>query len=255
MQPIVYNAILKEHIEKEIAKKDFIFNDSDYLILCEMLEEINENGYNFRYLAEVETYKIPNAYQIIKKHIVRFTSEATRAYLIPQLLEKLDKECGKFIFDMYIHFKESAEYISKSNEASPAHIHVRYDNAFKVLKPKYLKNELLELMYNPRDVYYLPFTAHMLASWKLPQMETILKSYLDSEKIDFESIGLCNDGKKYYPSLETIRKELLFLAISGLRYYPSRETKGLINSFLEHDDENVRIFAKKILSKINKAVE
>lgn len=61
-------------------------------------------------------------------------------------------------------------------------IYYRYDDAFKHLKSRKIKNDLLELAYNPRDVFYLRDTMKMLSSWKNDKMEILLRQYLESDK-------------------------------------------------------------------------
>jgi len=123
-------------------------------------------GTNFHYLAEIDRFNIHGSGEIMAKYISSFPSETVRGFLIPQIVADRLKDADKLILQLYLHFKNSDEYIAKPEEPSPAHIYVRYDNAFKSLKPKRLQNELLKPAHDPRNAFYLPFTMRMLASWK-----------------------------------------------------------------------------------------
>lgn len=247
--------LLQRGIADEIAYRDFIFNDEDYRLLQTMIAEINALGYDVHYLAEIEEFRLPKSGEIIKKYINEYISEATRAYLIPQMvIDKVD-DCAKLVLDLYLHFKDSDEYISKPEKPAPAHIYVRYDNAFKRLKPKRLKNQLIKLVSNPRDAFYLPFTVRMLASWKQEDIKYILMSYLDGSSITAGSIGLYDDeNRPFYPSLAFVIRELKFTAIDGLKYYPSIEIIELIKQYTIDSDLDVRTAAKRTMRVLEKAI-
>lgn len=247
--------LLQRSINDEIAYKDFIFNDADYRLLQMMISEINTLGYDVHYLAEIEAFRLPGLGEIIKKYINKYNSEATRAYLIPQMiLDKVD-DCAKLVLDLYLHFKHSDEYISKPEKPAPAHIYVRYDNAFKRLKPKRLKKQLIKLVSNPRDAFYLPFTMRMLASWKEEEIKYMLISYLDESSITAESIGLYDEeNRPFFPSLASVRRELKFTAIDGLRYYPSIEIMELIKPYTIDSDLDVRAAAERTVKALEKTM-
>ena len=151
-----------------------------------------------------------------------------------------------------MHFKSSDEYISAPNKPTPAHIYVRYDNAFNSLKPRKIKNELIKLAYNPRDAFYLPLTIRMLASWKLPELKELLISFLCDTNIKLQDIDLLEESAESFLSLENIRRELKFTAIDGLKYYPSSETITLIEKLVYDSDSDIRILAKKSLKVLTR---
>ncbi len=252
---IVYSAVLRDAIEREKVGNGYEYSKEDRNILDEMFKEINEAvGGNYHYLAEIDLLYIKGAGSIALKYIEKFSSEGVRAFLLPHIWHEVGKSSADIIYDLYLHFKESKSYISKPNEPSSAFIYVRYDNAFMKLKPKKLKNELLELVRNPRDAFYLPFTTRMLASWKMEQMEDLLISYLDSDNISNEVLGISSDDK-YYPSAEVIKRELKFTAITGLKYYPSVKNIELIKQYSEDADKDIRACAKKTLKAYSKVME
>lgn len=248
------DALLNQNITREIAHMDFVFNDADNEVAQEMIREINTLGYEFHYLAEIETYKIPGSGCIISKYINRFSEEATRAYLVAQIIADSDnvKDCERTVLQLYLHFKSSNDYISEPGVPAPAHIYVRYDNAFKNLRPKKLKDELLTLVSNPRDAFYLPLTTRMLASWKLPGLKDLLVSFLDDSVVTAQSVGIREDSGVFYPSLEFMRRELKFTAIDGLKYYSSAETISLIKQRAIDSDLDIKLAAKKALKAMEK---
>lgn len=246
------DTLLDLSIKREIARTDFVFNDKDNEVAQEMIREINALGYDFHYLAEIESYKIPGSGNIILKYINKFSEEATRAYMIAQMVSDRIQDCGKVVLQLYLHFKSSSAYISKPGTPSPAHIYVRYDNAFNALKPKKLKDELLRLAFNPRDAFYLPLTMRMLASWRLPALKNLLISYLNDSTVTAQSVGIYEGDGIFYPSLESIKHELKFTAIDGLKYYPSTETISFIEQLTADSDLNIKMAAKKTLEKIKK---
>ena len=249
---IVYGAVLRDAIEREKAGEGYEYSKEDRKILDEVFKEINEAvGGNYHYLAEIDLLHIKGAGPIALKYIEKFSSEGVRAFLLPHIWSEVGKSSADIIYKLYLHFKKSEAYISKPNEPSPAFIYVRYDNAFMKLKPKKLKNELLDLIRNPRDAFYLPFTTRMLASWKMEQMEDLLISYLDSDNISNKNLGICTDDK-YYPSAEVIKRELKFTAITCLKYYPSVKNIELIKQYSEDADKDIRACAKKTLKAFSK---
>lgn len=249
-----YGAVLDDAIEREISGIDYRSTVEDRLILNKMFEEINETvGGDYHYLAEIDHLYIKGAGLIAIKYIKQFSSESVRAFLLPHIWLDVGKPSSDIIYELYLHFKESEYYISKPYKASSAHIYVRYDNAFWRLKPKKIKNELLNLIHNPRDAFYLPFTTRMLASWRMDQMEDLLISYLDSDNISNEILGICSDDK-YYPSAEFIKRELRFTAITGLKYYPSDKNIELIKPYSKDTDKDVKACAQKTLKAYSKAM-
>ena len=240
----IYKAVLMDQIRDEQQRKAYIYNDEDYNALQFLLRDINQLGYNFSYLAELNAFSIPGADAIIEKHILNFRSESTRAYLVVHLT---DKKYSNLVFDMYMHFKNSSEYISSSGKPDPAHIYARYDNTFKRIKPKKLKDELFDLVCNPRDAFYLPFTTRMLASWKIPELKQVLIRYLHSDNLMPESVNMQLDDEHSQRYFLYMKKRLKYTGIHALRYYPSYETLSLLKDELKTGDENQKVAIEKTI--------
>lgn len=248
-----YSVLLRLAIENELAGREYCYSEQDKELLQSMLEKINSHiGSDFHYLAELDMYCLHGIKEIVSRYINSFESESVKAYLLHHLTVDGGKEYAQLIYQLFIHFKASDEYIAIQGKPSPAHIYVRYDNAFRRLKPKRLKAELLALSRDPLDAFYLPFTMRMLASWKLPEMEEILLSYLDECRITGETLRLVPGDEKYDDHLKFSRRELKFTAIHGLRYYPSEENIEIIKSFKNNVDDDISCAAKETLRYLEK---
>ena len=252
----LYNRVVLDSIEREKKGTDYYCTGADKVLLQTLLEEINEFcGTGFRYLAELDAFTIPGSGGIIAKYIQRFSSESVRGYLLSQLVSDKIKDCDIIILHMYMHFKNSSEYISAPGVPAPAHIYVRYDNAFRALKPKRLKSELLRLAYNPRDAFYLPFTMRMLGSWKIPELKELFLSYASNGSITPQDVGLSNGDTAHFPPFDFIRRELRFLAIDALKYYPSDTIYDVISQYIDDPDPGIRVAVKRTLKVLLKAIK
>lgn len=247
-----YSKVLLANIEREKNGTDYICPETDKALLHELLNEINSHaGTNFQYLAELDAFNIAGSGKIITKYITGFSSETVRGYLIPQIVADRAADCDTLILQLYLHFKSSDEYISKPECPAPAHIYVRYDNAFRKLKPKRLAKDLVKLAGDPRDAFYLPFTVRMLASWRLPEMYDLLLRYSYSDELTARDVGIYDGSDApFYPPLEIIKRELKFTAIDGLKYFPSSEAVGIIESFAVSADQDIRAAAKRTLKAL-----
>ena len=98
-------------------------------------------------------------------------------------------------------------------------------------------------MHHPRDAYYLGLTMTMVASWRMPSMEELLRSYLDADNITEESVGGCPGA----PRLERIQEQLMFNAIGALKYYPSDANRALMQQYAESANKDIRDAALKTL--------
>ena len=248
-----YTKVLIDLIKDEIDGEDYNYSKQDGLVLRRLLDEINKkNGTRYQYLAEIDEFDISGSGKIMVQYLDEFQSESVRCYLIPQIVSDKVDNCAEIVLKAYLHFKQSEEYISLPGMPAPAHIYVRYDNAFTKMKSRRIKRELLSLAYSPRDAFYLPLTMRMLASWKIPEMKDIMIGYVMGNIITHESVGLplCSDN--YYPSFDFMKRELIFTALTCLKYYPSEATVEIIYNCLNDSDKDIRIAARKSLSYIEK---
>ena len=248
-----YGKVLMSFIEREKKGLDYIYPKADKKVLRKLLKEINRYaGTNFHYLAELDAFDIHGTGNIVAKYITEFSSEGVKGYLVPQMVADKIKDCDRLVLQLYMHFRSSDEYIAKPGEPAPAHIYVRYDNAFRRLKPKRFAKDLIALAHNPRDAFYLPLTMRMLASWKIPEMRDILLSYSANNSFSAQDVGIYDSEKPYFPSFEFMKRELTFTAIDGLKYYPSAEVMEIITSFANSTDKDIKAAAERTLTALNK---
>lgn len=255
---IGYDKILRDSIKDEKKGIDYNYTSNDKIIFKKMLKEINELTHRrFRYLAELDYYDIPNSGPIIAKYICSFESEDMKGYLIPQLVSDKVKDCDLLILELYNHYRIIENEIVKSGKLTPPHIYVRYDNAFKDMKSKRIKDDLLKFARNPIDAFRLPLTIELLAKWKIPEMREILFVYLEQPADLSERLGInVSDTEEYDIILTHIKRELRFRAINGLKYYPDTEVYEKLKSLLSENDIDVKSATKKSIRRIeNKLVD
>lgn len=242
-----------DSIEREKAGIDYCCTDADRATLRELFKEINAYaGTAIQYLAEIDALNLYGSGQIIARYITKLSSESVKSILIPQLVSDKVKDCDKLLLQLYLHFKASDEYISMPGFPAPAHIYVRYDNAFKALKPKRLKDDLIKLAHNPRDAFYLPFTMRMLASWKVPELKELLILYSSNSNITAQDVGIGENCDAFLPPLAFIKRELRFIAIDGLKYYPSDNISEVIRQYITDSDPDIRAAAQRTLKVLSK---
>lgn len=247
-----YNKIIIDSIEREIRGIDYQCPTKDQSLLVELFKEISRyTGIQVRFLAEIDLLEIKGAGTIIDQYITAFSSESVKAYLIPHMVLDKVSDCDKKVLALYLGFKTSSEYVLPLTQLSPAHICVRYDAALRKLRPKRLTIELGELICNPRDAFNLPFTVRMLSSWKVPDVEKLLLSYL-SPLVNDDIVGGVLKNIDNLQTLAYMERELLFTAIYGLRHYPSTTAKEAIERCANNPDPDIRSAAKKTLSVLLK---
>ena len=242
--------VLQASIEREKKGVEYIYSEQDKATLKLMLNELNfALNSNYQYLAELDLQNIVGAGKIFINWIEKFSSHTIKSILLQQIIADKVKDSDILALRLYNEFKNSNEYIASKGMSSPAHIYVRYDNAFSKLKSQRIQNELLNLMKLPRDAFYLPLTFRMLSSKKLPEFEHILFYYSDEKNINCNMLGIDNSGE-YYPSITFIQRELKFSCIYGLRFYPSQNTLKILDDFLKSNDDDIKKATQKTIRYI-----
>ena len=225
-----------------------MYSQADRIVLTEMLNLINQRlGSNIYYLAELIAYKITGVSDIVKSYIYKFDSQAVRAYLLPLLIADRPLDCGEMVFQLYLCFRESKEYIASQGMPAPASIYTRYDNAFRELKSKRLQSRLVDILSNPRDAYYLPLTIRMVASWSPNEFCDILQKYALGSSFTAKEVGILCDDCSYFPSFSTMVREVQLSAIACLKYYPTAETIRILTLCAQNVDMDISKAAKKSL--------
>ena len=248
-----YDFALSYMIEQEKSGEAYICSDVDRGTVDEIFEKINDTlGTDIHYIAEIDNRIVPGSGMIISDYICRIKSSSVRAFFIPQMVyDKTDNTAEK-ILQLYMDFKSSDEYISLPGKSDPAHIYVRFDNAFNRLKSRRIKDQLAELLRNPRDLFYLPFTARLLAKWKMPEVYRIVMTYASGDAVTKEAVGLVNEYSDSLPNVECIKRNVIFTCIDSLKYFGGDNAISIIKSYLKSDDKNIKTSADKALLYIMK---
>lgn len=242
--------LLKEFIKDEKRGIDYICPKIDKPILKELMKKINKTvGTHFKYLAELDSLTVHNVGHIVAEYLPKISAHSVRCCLLHMLVCDKKEEFSTILLESYIDFKNSSEYIAPAGKTSPAHICVRYDNVLKKLRSKASQKSLLEIVKEPRDAIYLPFTLKMLASCKVNGIEELLFDYSDVSKLTPKDFGLSGDGECYFPPFSFMKRELIFSVILGLQYFPSQQALSIIEGFSLYDDADIASAAKKVLSK------
>ncbi len=238
-----YETILDDLIKDE--KKGLIYDCSlhDKKLLHDLLREINNHcGCHLRYMAELDMLSIAGSSAIILKYIDRFESELFRSCLISQLVDEKTNDCDLLIMELYKHFRKSYEYQIKPNGSPRVELQIilSYDNAFRKLKSRALKEDFLKIFNNPLDVLYLPLTFKTICSWRMPKMLELIKKYINADNLTKVDFGITEDFDDEEEFLNFIKKQIKLNSLSCLQYYPTIEN---------------RMCVSKALRKLNKRIE
>ena len=244
---MVYGAVLQHAIYEEMAERAYAYSASDQALLQEMLDEVNQlSDYKFSYLCELRMLKTPKGCgEIYMRYFPRFESQSIKYVLASEIAYDVGKKGADIVWQGYLSYKQSAAY-----QSSPA-ISTFYDNAFRRMKPKKLKAELMELALDLQDFYYLPFTMRMLASWKIPEFEDVLWRNLNDDYLSKHTLGL--EAEFATPDrLEYRRNQVKFTALEGLKYYPSERYIRTLQEYEASENKDFSDAAKKLKKYLEK---
>lgn len=261
MGDIIYGRVLADSIIQERDGTAYIFAGNDRNVLKQMCDEINETfpdyPYKFHYLSEISMINLPiGASTILLKYIYQFESESCRTVLFPSILADIlkrrvkVKDIDRIIMDLYHHFRTSPYYIAPPEAGTSAHIYIGYDNALKRVASLKILPELIEIMKCHRDLYILSLTVFKIAKeWAPKELEEIMAAHLMNKNVTRADVGLPEEGK-YYPSLETIVKQVSFNAIKCLQFYPSEENLRIIMGYTNNPYKELARFAQEYADKM-----
>ena len=248
-----HDIILSVMIEQEKSGEAYVCPNEDRVTVDEIFEKINDTlGTDIHYIAEIDNRIVPGSGRIISDYIHRIKSSGIRAFFILQMVYDKTDNAAEKILKLYMDFKSSGDYISLPVKSDPAHIYVRFDNAFNRLKSRRIKYQLAELLRNPRDLFYLPFTARLLAKWKMPEVYRIVMTYASGDAVTKEAVGLVNEYSDSLPNVECIKRNVIFTCIDSLKYYGGDNAISIIKSYLKSDDKDIKTSADKALLYIMK---
>ncbi len=235
-----------------IKEKKYNYSNNDSLILNKLCSEINASlNENIHYLFELDEYYFPSAAEIILKYINLFETEEIKSYLIRQIANSKMNKYSKIILELYKHYQTSQEYLSTDYDVIFT-IGCNYDYAFKKLKPKNIKYDLLNLTSNPRDAFNLSNTVKMMSSWEIPEMENVLKTYLHAKNFNNSDFCIFSNDKDSNDIVDFMKNSLIYLGLYGLRYYPSKENLKIVKNYLDWKHCFIDDVAKITYMKIKK---
>lgn len=239
----------------EIRGEVLIYNEEDKAALQNMLLEIKEHtGWEFYYLTELCGTRIDlvdiGIGEIVMKHIRNFSHPEPRAYLYEFIYKDKVKDRMSFFLEEYEIFKQSPFYLADRKNLV---IGRRLDQAMKHSMGKKDKTAILEIISNPIDAYYCPQTVQKYASWKYPEFESLLHSFL------LETYALPPEAEKLIPPKNLhldpdLRLILQETALYSLRYYPTENNIQLLEKYVDSEYGYLKYAATHSLKYIRKRI-
>ena len=165
---------------------------------------------------------------------------------MPKIINDRTKKCDILLLHLYKQFRLSNDYSCVNEKITNSHITVHYDNEFLQMKSKRIAKDLISILKNPLDAYYLPLTLRKIASWKIEGFENILNKYVSLIKNYY-------DGN-YFTSICKIIdiRELTFTVIACLKYCPIFGNKACLESLYSINDNDLFVAIRKVLKYYEK---
>lgn len=221
---VVYKAAIEE--EKEWRKRKE--NKHDIILIDQLLEEIRELGYPYKYLADITNRKNTDKelLNIILGYIGQFQDEYISAELVGTVGQKGNKAATEIILN---------NYTSLSNNSKCKHA-IFYDNALNRLKDKRYISAYIELLKVPEDAIKLPLTMIMLGKWNSEKAKPYFFDYLNSDLV--------------YLNKHT--SDLVFISLEALSFYhdPNGDILKAFERKLISDDKDLIITTKKAIKRL-----
>lgn len=215
---VLYN----DSIQKEICARNNKNHLYDYSLMDNLIQELNELGYNFTYATDLVYYTLTDkrTIPIFKKFIPKFEDIGFSMSLIPHICYSGNKDCAKFLIEFYL----SCEKQGKMSRAA----YNCFDNALCKIKCKEYITEYLSLISPPihSDKFY--FLMELLSKWKIKEAIPIIIKRLECDKLKQPAIKALGN----YSDLELL---------SVLELYAASNNADISNS------------AKKAMQKIQKS--
>lgn len=215
---LLYN----DSVQKEIFARKNKNHLYDYSLMDDLIQELNELGYNFTYATDLTYYTLTDkrTIPIFKKFIPKFEDIGFSMSLIPHICYSGNKDCAKFL----IEFCLSCEKQGKMSVAT----YNCFDNALCKIKCREYITEYLSLISPPihRDKFY--FLMELLSKWEIKEAIPIIIKRLECDKLKQPAIKALGN----YSDLELL---------SILEVYAASKNSAISNS------------AKKAMQKIQKS--
>lgn len=223
---ILYQSVVEE--EKQWKREKG--NKHDIAIAEELINELRNLGYNYKYLADITNRDNSDKelLSIVLKYIGRFNDEGISAELVGVVGKRGNTSATEVILMNYLNS-------SDKNKRMQA---IFYDNALYNIRDKKYIDVYLDILRNPQDAIRFPLTMIMLGRWRIDMAKPYFLQYLNS--------------KLLYLNEHT--SDLVFIALEALSYYqdPDSIILNSIERKLNSNDKDVVSAAKKAIKKLKK---
>ena len=211
---LIFNEAIKR--ESEWRKNPEFAHDVKLLI--QMLNEINNLGYEFRYLKDI-TWRTNHSNEIIDivmRYFGKFEDEGISAELVNVLKGIKGRGYTEILIDYIFHKKIDIGF------------YVGFDNAFLRLRDKRYVSNYLALLNEPEMASKLPLTMIMLGKWHIMEAKELFIKHLD----------------------ESNPTQLLYSCIKSLAYFSDEDSLAAIIKASKFKDIKISKYAKDTIEKI-----
>lgn len=222
---VIYKAAIDE--EKEWRKNG---NTSDINVMDQLLEEVRELGYHYRYFADITNRENneKNLLNLLLRYIGQFQDDYFSAALVKVVGKKGNISATEIILK---------NYMGLSNDSKHKHAGF-YDNALNQIKDKRYLTSYMELLKSPEDAIKLPLTMIMLGKWQLEEAKPYFFEYLNTD-ILYHNNNI---------------SDLVYISLEALSFYPDQD--GMIMKALEdklnNNDKDMVNAAQKAIKRLKK---
>jgi hypothetical protein len=214
---VVYNST----IEHEIEWRNDKVNEHDVSMMDELLKEINELGYEYKYEADLICRDLNDKriINILKKFIGKFKDEGISAELVGVIGIKGFNDVTEIVINNYIDSSIQTKFRQG----------VFYDNALYNISDKRYISEYINFLKNEQNATNLPLTMLMIAKWRVEDAKHLFVKYLSKT----DSV-------------------LGFTAIEALSYYNDPTLINCLEPLLKSSNKDIVRAVKKSIKKLNK---
>ncbi len=215
----VYNSAIEHELEWR-KNKD---NKHDVELLENLIKEVNNLGYSFKYEADFLYREIKDNrfFAILKKYIGKFDNEGISANLLGSLSYLTNSEIVEYVLERITVVKNMDVMNRKMNL-------MVCDNLLNNYRNKNHIAEYLQILNDIINAENLPLTMLMLAKWKVKEAKPLFIKYLNEAD------------------------SLKFTAIEALVLYKDSSIIPLLKPLLSSSNKNIVSHVKKAISSLKK---
>ena len=214
---VLYKCAIEEELEWRKEKT----NANDVAIVEEMLREIRNLGFDYKYLTDIthRNNTDKKMLDVMLKYIGRFTDEWISAVLVSAVGIKGNISATDVILESYMISTGRNKQMNSGY----------YDNALWRIKDKRYISAYLTILSNPDEAARFPLTMIMLAKWNVVEAKPFFIKYLNCS----------NDN-------------LVFLSVEALSFYADDGTKKEIEKKEKSSNKDLVAAAKKAKKRLEK---